>query len=272
MENLSLKIDNAENQISKPLEVNSRYNNTQKNKIASATKQFESLLTSMMFKSMNQTSGGMMGEEGYGNDMFDTVFEQQIGSYISESKSLGVAEVLYKKITGEEMTPDMRHRISNHVSKSSRYDSPVPADPTIIQPSEGSPDRLQKYEGNIDEASQKYGVDKNMIKSIIMTESAANVKAVSSAKAKGLMQLMDSTAVDLGVKNVFNPKENINGGTKYYAQMLRQYNGDVKMALAAYNAGPQNVDKYNGVPPFDETKNYINKVLNYLNHFNENEQ
>ncbi|MEW6653804.1 MAG: lytic transglycosylase domain-containing protein, partial [Bacteroidota bacterium] len=104
------------------------------------------------------------------------------------------------------------------------------------------------------------------------TESAANNKAVSRAKAKGLMQLIDSTASDMGVRNVFNPRENILGGTKYFAQMLRQYSGDVKLALAAYNAGPQNVAKYKGVPPFEETKNYINKVLGYLDHFKESEQ
>ena len=83
------------------------------------------------------------------------------------------------------------------------------------------------------------------------------------------MQLIDSTRSDMGVRNVFNPRENILGGTKYFAQMLRQYSGDVKLALAAYNAGPSNVEKYNGVPPFDETKNYINKVLGYFNHFSE---
>jgi Rod binding domain-containing protein len=268
MDNLSLKVDSGK-QISKPIEVNSRYDNAQKEKIAKATKQFEGLLTSMMLKSMNQSSGSMMGDEGYGNDVFNTVFEQQIGTYISDTKSLGVAEVLYKKITGEDMTPEMRYRISDSMNKISIKNTSVPTDATSVHPSEESLNRLQKLDKTINDASKKYGVDKNMIKSIIMTESAGKVKAVSSAKAKGLMQLMDSTAQDLGVKNVYNPTENINGGTKYFAQMLRQYDGDVKMALAAYNAGPQNVDKYNGIPPFDETKNYINKVLSYLNHFNE---
>ena len=81
------------------------------------------------------------------------------------------------------------------------------------------------------------------------------------------MQLIDSTASSMGVKNVFDPKENIYGGTKYLSDLLRQYNGNVKLALAGYNAGPKNVDKYNGVPPFTETKNYITRVVGYLKHF-----
>ena len=273
MDKLNLKIDSSLNHLSQMTETNSKYDTSQKAKIASAAKQFESLLTSMMIKSMDKTTGGMLGEEGYGNDMFDTIFEQEIASYVSNTKSLGLAEDLYKKITGEEMTPEIKSKINSRLSHSSYYSpaSGLSSDATYVQPSSGSLDRLKKYDDHIEEAANSYGVDKNLIKSVIMTESAGNNKAVSSSKAKGLMQLMDSTAAEMGVNNVFNPQENINGGTKYLSQMLRQYNGDLKLALAAYNAGPQNVEKYNGVPPFEETKNYINKVMSYLSHF-ESEQ
>ena len=273
MDNLTLKMDSNQIHLPQMSGTTGNYDNIEKGKIASAAKQFESLLTSMMLKSMNKTTSGISGEEseGFGGDMFDTMFEQQIGSYISETKSLGVAEILYKKITGEDMTPEMRHKISTKMKVNSTDSIKTESGSTGITPSGESLDRLNKYQSQINEASDSYGVDKNIIKSIIMTESAGNNNAVSSAKAKGLMQLMDSTATDMGVKNSFNPRENILGGTKYFAQMLRQYNGDTKLALAAYNAGPKNVEKYNGVPPFEETKTYINKVMSYFNHFSEEE-
>ncbi|KAF0216497.1 MAG: lytic murein [Ignavibacteria bacterium] len=273
MNEITLKIGN-EKHLTKQLETNSRYDQKKKEKIASAAKQFEGLLTSMMLKSMNKTTEGMFGssEDGYGNDMFDTMFEQEIATKMSETKGLGVAEKLYKKITGEEMPAEIRNKISERINPVKIHNTTAPSDSTKVQPSNSASERLNNYEKHIDEASNTYGIDKNIIKSIIMTESAANNKAVSGAKAKGLMQLIDSTASDMGVRNVFNPRENILGGTKYFAQMLRQYSGDVKLALAAYNAGPQNVEKYKGVPPFDETKNYINKVLGYLDHFKESEQ
>ena len=282
MNEINLKIDNDKH-VSKPIENKSRYDTKQKEKIASATKQFESLLTSMMLKSMKQTDGSMFGgeEEGYGNDMFDTMFQQEFANKMSDTKSLGVAQLLYKKITGEDMPVELKTKLSTKldnmkIDETSFKQTPIkikdytaPADSTKIQPSSSSIDRINKFENHIDEAAESFGVDRNLIKSIIMTESAGNHKAVSGAKAKGLMQLMDSTATQMGVRNVFNPRENILGGTKYFAQMLRQYSGDVKLALAAYNAGPQNVEKYKGVPPFDETKSYINKVLNYVEHFKE---
>lgn len=289
MNEINLKINNDKH-VSKPMEFATRYDAKQKEKIASATKQFESLLTSMMLKSMKQTDGSVFGddeENGYGNDMFDTIFQQEIANKMSETKSLGIAELLYKKITGENMPDEIKHKFSERLkqvdkinfSDKDKQTMPIkihnytaPTDSTKVQPSNSSLQRINKYETHINEAAESFGVDKSIIKSIIMTESAGNHKAVSSAKAKGLMQLMDSTATDMGVRNVFNPRENILGGTKYFAQMLRQYGGDVKLALAAYNAGPQNVEKYKGIPPFDETKSYINKVLNYVEHFKESKQ
>ncbi len=272
MKDLTLRID-SDRQISKPIEIESRFDQKRKDKIASAAKQFESLLTSMMLKSMNQTTNGMFGgDNGYGGDMFESIFEQKIASEMSESHSLGIAKLLYKKITGEEMSSEMQSKISTGLDSIKGYLNAMPADATKFQPNKTAIDRLNKYERHIDDAANEFGVDKNIIKSIILTESAANNKAVSSANAKGLMQLMDSTVTDLGVNDVFNPRENIFGGTKYFARMLRQYSGDLKLALAAYNAGPQNVEKFNGVPPFDETKNYINKVLTYLDHFKESGQ
>lgn len=113
------------------------------------------------------------------------------------------------------------------------------------------------------EAAQTYGVDVNLLTAIARQESNFTASATSSSGAMGIMQLMPATAQGLGVNDAYNPYENIMGGTKYISQLLSRYNGDVSLALAAYNAGSGNVAKYGGIPPFAETQNYVSKVLGY---------
>lgn len=122
------------------------------------------------------------------------------------------------------------------------------------------PLKLDAYNDQIAAAAKESGVDPSLLRAVIHAESAFNRYAVSDKGAQGLMQLMPGTAADLGVGDPFNAGENIRGGADYLAQLLKQFNGDEKLATAAYNAGPQNVAKYKGVPPFDETQLYVQRV------------
>jgi hypothetical protein len=122
---------------------------------------------------------------------------------------------------------------------------------------------LDKYGRYIDQAAAETNLDSALIASVIEVESHGDARAVSHSGAKGLMQLTDSTAREMGVSEVFDPQANIRGGSRYLRKMLDRY-GDLKLALAAYNAGPGNVDRHGGVPPFKETRDYITRIADRL--------
>lgn len=136
------------------------------------------------------------------------------------------------------------------VQQASPSQSPFPAGSSGAQP----------FDGLIRDTARREGVDEQLVRAVIEAESSFNPRAVSPAGAKGLMQLMDGTARSLGVQDSFDPASNVDGGVRFLRHMLERFNS-VPLALAAYNAGPGAVEKFGGIPPYQETKVYVDRVL-----------
>ena len=266
----------------------------EKNRLRKVTKEFESFFTYYMLKTMRKTipensltsQAPMSG--GAGKDIFTDLFDMELARNISQSKGQSISELLYnsmeKLIDAEferekgsvEVKPldkttgpiDIK-RNAFHVLPPSRQMQAINPDANKIR-STVSPRRvaavnsiLTQYGRHIDEAAKVNSLDPTLIASVIRAESNGDPRAVSKAGAKGLMQLMDSTAAQYNVERVFEPRENIHAGARYLKDLMDRF-GDMRLALAAYNAGPGNVIKHNGVPPFKETRNYVDNVLDTL--------
>jgi soluble lytic murein transglycosylase-like protein len=126
---------------------------------------------------------------------------------------------------------------------------------------------FDKYDREIRQTSKRYGVDYALVKAVIKAESNFDPQAISRAGAKGLMQLMPGTAKALGVNDSFHPTDNIEGGVRHLRNLLDLFNGDLQLVLAAYNAGEGAVFRYNGLPPYQETRTYVQRVLQYFQNY-----
>jgi soluble lytic murein transglycosylase-like protein len=206
---------------------------------------FEAMFIHQMLKSMRNTVP-KDEEMSNGRRIFTEMLDEQIANTASRTGSFGLAQIIYKELAGKTAQNAYDAQGNNKASE-------------------------KQIETWVNEAAQTLNMDKNLIKAVIRQESSGNSLARSDKGAKGLMQLMDSTAKDMGVANSYNGRQNIIGGTKYLKQLLTRFNGDESKALAAYNAGPGTVEQYGGIPPYEETKNYVKNVLKYREQFSKEE-
>ena len=161
--------------------------------------------------------------------------------------------LFHKKLKSQEKRQRLGHMVIQPMDKATNYE---------YRSSRISSSRYHEYKDIILDIAQKYGMDPVLIHSIIAVESDYNPFSVSHKGARGLMQLMPETARDYGVKDLYDPRENIEGGVRFLKDLKQKYKGREDLVLAAYNAGPEIVKKYKGIPPYPETINFIRKVKN----------
>jgi soluble lytic murein transglycosylase-like protein len=250
-------------------------------KLAKAAMEFERMFAEMMVKEMRKSvgSGGLI-EKSTGEQIFTEMLDSEYTKMMVKNGNFGLAKTIIEQMseTDDEINPLTALgalKAQSNYARANRFDAIKLKSfdnesmifdggknykiQTAVSYELFSP-QVKYWDKIIDRASREYGVDKALIAAVIDAESSGNPKAKSKAGASGLMQLMPATAKDMEVKNVFNPFENVMGGTKYLKQMLNRFGGDLKLALAAYNAGPSKVEKYGDVPPFRETQNYVAKI------------
>jgi len=245
-------------------------------KLEKAAKDFESLFVLQLLKTMRASYlSDSEKDSGLGKDMFMSIADEALANRISESGSFGIAKKLIESFNKRETAglsidggdqsiseslPNKRFIRLEELSTVSDI-KPLENRKNI---SDGKGITKAELQEVVQSAAKEHRVPAKLIEAVIQAESSGDTLAVSRKGAKGLMQLTDSTASDMGVENVFDPEENVNGGSKYLSNLMRRFSGDLKLALAAYNAGPGAVERHGGVPPYPETVRYVDKVMSLM--------
>lgn len=229
-----------------------------------AAQDFEAIFVGEVLKKMRRSvsESGLFGG-GAASDIYTGMFDDTIAQAIASKNGFHLSDIIIKELGSEDKKSperalglsDYRLRPIRTLKKKENVSNRFPAEVSRVSSGEWDRSIIQR-------AAQHHGVDPKLVEAIIKAESDYRPDVVSNKGAVGLMQLMKSTADDLGVKNRFDPEENVFGGVKYFKQMLDHF-GDVELALGAYNAGPTAVTRYNGIPPYKETQNYVNKVMRF---------
>jgi Rod binding domain-containing protein len=252
---------------------------SEKRRLYKAAKDMESLFMYQILKAMRSTvpkaeDDGKIGlGDGMGKDVYTQLFDQKLATMMSGKSDRSIADVIYrsmeKALEREYSARDGKPVELKNILPTRNYlkiknkTTEIPVRTIRPKKTIDTRDSLSEYDGIINHVAVKYKLKPSLLKSIIQAESAGNPKAVSSTGAKGLMQLTDTTAADLGINDIFNPHENIEGGAKYLRQMIDRF-GNIEKALAAYNAGPSTVARYGDIPPYPETLRYVRTVMQGL--------
>jgi Rod binding domain-containing protein len=236
---------------------------TESEKIADVSRRFESILLGYLLKTMRNAAEVFADgeEQGAGAGMMSDMMDEYLVQNVASNGGFGLGDMIAAQLsrrTGEGGGGDAA---GLPAGGRGRYYPLDASDFRQLAPAGAArADDPERYEPIIARAAERFDLDPALVRAVIAQESAGDTTAVSPRGAKGLMQLMDGTAAELGVRNPFDPEENIFGGCLYLRKQLDAWDGDLDSALAAYNAGPETVRRYGGVPPFPETREYVRRI------------